>query len=137
LTLDVSAVMHGMFWGTTCAHCLGELAAVDGFSRRQRERGLTLDVLPVCVDETDPAIVADVVGPRPAGRPHYVDPAGTDRLRYDVQALPTFVLVDPSGRLVARAEGSRDWTDAALDALVLSLCRPALREAQDAARGDR
>jgi mono/diheme cytochrome c family protein/thiol-disulfide isomerase/thioredoxin len=105
-----------LFWGTTCGHCLAEIPAVGRFADRHRDRGL--EVLPVCVDEPDAAVVRDVAGPQPAQRPLYLDPTGMARLRFDVQALPTFVLIDRSGRLVARSEGARDWADPALDDLV-------------------
>jgi mono/diheme cytochrome c family protein/peroxiredoxin len=104
-----------LFWGTTCSHCLAEIAALDRFADRQRDQGLA--ILPVCVDEPDAAIVRDVAGPQLPQRPLYLDPAGTARLRFDVQTLPTFVLIDRSGRLIARSQGARDWADPALDDL--------------------
>jgi mono/diheme cytochrome c family protein len=125
-----------VFWGTTCSHCLAEIPAVFAVSDQQRDRGVLLDVLPVCVDETDPVVVRDVAGPHLARRPLYLDPAGTARLSYDVQALPTFVLIDAGGRLVARAQGARDWSDPALAALIQSLSGPSRRDSPDAAPGD-
>jgi thiol-disulfide isomerase/thioredoxin len=111
-----------MFWGTTCAHCLDEIPAVARFAQRQREAGRALEVLAVCVDEADAAIVRDVAGDREvrSALPLYVDPSGTARLYYDVQSLPSFVLIDASGWLVARAAGARNWDDPALDALVVA-----------------
>jgi mono/diheme cytochrome c family protein/thiol-disulfide isomerase/thioredoxin len=108
-----------LFWGTTCGPCLAELSAIH----RLADRGL--DVLPVCIDEPDPAVVRDVVGPQLSGRSLYLDLHGKARLRYDVQALPTFILIDPSGRLIARAQGARDWTVSALDDLVRQGLAPA------------
>lgn len=105
-----------LFWGTTCSHCLSEIPAVVEFANRHRDRGL--DVLPVCVDESDAAIVRDVAGPGLATLPLYLDPDGTARSGYDVQALPSFALIDRTGRLIARSQGARDWTDPALDDLV-------------------
>jgi mono/diheme cytochrome c family protein len=139
-----------VFWGTTCSHCLSELPAVFAASDRLRDRGLALDVLAVCVDETDPVVVRDVAGPHVAARPLYLDPAGTARLYYDVQALPTLVLIDAGGRLAARGEGTRDWSGSgsgsgsgsasglALAGLIrsLSLSGPARGDSPDAAPGD-
>jgi mono/diheme cytochrome c family protein/peroxiredoxin len=105
-----------LFWGTTCGHCLDEIPALDRLAERHRDRDL--DVLPVCVDEPDAAIVRDVAGPQLGRRPLYLDPDGTARLRYDVQTLPTFALIDRSGRLIARTQGARDWTDPAIDDLI-------------------
>ena len=117
-----------LFWGTTCSHCLAELPAAVRFAERHRNQGRGLDVLPVCVDETDAAVVRAVAGPAATRQPLYVDPSATARLYYDVQALPSFVLIDRSGRLIARASGARDWTDPALDELIhecLALSAPA------------
>jgi len=105
-----------LFWGTTCAHCLAEMPAVVRFVDRHRDSGL--DLLPVCVDETDVAVIRDVAGPNAGGRPLYLDPDGSARLVYDVQSLPSYALIDRSGRLVARGQGGRDWSDPALDDLV-------------------
>jgi mono/diheme cytochrome c family protein len=107
-----------LFWGTSCAHCLAELPAAVRFSDRQRGRGLDIEVVPICVDETDPAIIRAVAGPQLERQRLYVDPSAAARLLYDVQTLPTFVMIDCAGRLVARAAGARDWTDPVLDALV-------------------
>jgi thiol-disulfide isomerase/thioredoxin len=104
-----------LFWGTTCAPCLAEMPGVARFAARQSERGL--EVLSVCVDETDPSAVRAAAGPELAGLPHYLDPAGQVRLAYDVQALPSIALIDRAGRLIAQAVGTRDWTSPALDSL--------------------
>jgi mono/diheme cytochrome c family protein len=98
-----------MFWGTSCAHCLDEMPGVAGFVDRLRTRGVDLDVMAVCADTTEASVVRDVAGSDRGGPSLYVDTTGTARLHYDVQGLPTFVLIDGSGRLVARAEGARDW----------------------------
>jgi hypothetical protein len=86
------------------------------FAARHRDQGL--EVLWVCVDESDPAVLRSVAGPELADQPLYFAPTEGTRLRYDVQALPAVALIDRAGRLIARATGARDWTDPALDALV-------------------
>jgi thiol-disulfide isomerase/thioredoxin len=131
-----------LFWGTTCAPCLAEMPAVIRFAERHRDQGL--EVLPVCVDEPDVAVVRNVAGRHLADQRLYLDPSGAARRRYDVQALPDVVLIDPAGRLIARSTGARDWTDPALDALVRECLRPSdlshpARAAEDrhAPRADR
>jgi mono/diheme cytochrome c family protein len=121
-----------VFWGTTCAVCLSEMPAVIRFAERHREEGL--EVLRVCVDETDAAVVRSVAGPQPSHGKLYIDPSGGVRHRYDVQNLPAAVLIDGAGRIIARAEGARDWNDPALDALIRECLTP---ENGHAARADR
>ena len=128
-----------LFWGTTCSHCLAELPAAVRFSERHRDQGRGFDVLPVCVDETDAAVVRAVAGPTATRQPLYLDPSATARLYYDVQALPSFVLIDHSGRVIARASGTRDWTNPALDELIhecLALSVPADPTRQTPGRED-
>jgi hypothetical protein len=98
------------------------MPAVLRFADHHRKDGL--EVLPVCVDEPDAAVVRNVAGPQLADRPLYLDPSGNARRRYDVQALPDVVLIDRAGRLIARATGARDWTDPALDAVVRECLSP-------------
>ena len=98
------------------------------FCRAASPTGPAFDVLPVCVDETDAAVVRAVAGLTATRQPLYLDPSATARLYYDVQALPSFVLIDHSGRVIARASGTRDWTNPALDELIhacLALSPPA------------
>jgi thiol-disulfide isomerase/thioredoxin len=129
-----------LFWGTTCSHCLAELPAAIRFSERQRDQGHGFDVLPVCVDETDAAVVRAVAGPTATRLPLYLDPSATARLYYDVQALPSLVLIDRSGRVIGRASGTRDWTNPALDELIhecLALSAPADPTRRTPGREDR
>jgi mono/diheme cytochrome c family protein len=111
-----------LFWGTTCAPCLAEMPAAVRFADRYRDRGL--EVLWICVDESDAAAVRRVAGQQLADRPVYLDATGGTRLRYDVQVLPAVALIDRAGRLIARATGTRDWNDPALDALVRECLAP-------------
>ncbi len=111
VTLDSwrGRVVLVLFWGTSCTHCVAEMPAMDRFAARYRERGLV--VLPVCVDEADAATARATADDRPV----YLDPGGTARLRYDVQALPTFALIGHDGRLLGTAQGAetgrtRPWT---------------------------
>ena len=128
-----------LFWGTTCSHCLAELPAAVRFAERHHDQGHGFDVLPVCVDETDAAVVRAVAGPAATHQALYLDPSATARLYYDVQALPSFVLIDRSGRVIGRASGTRDWTNPALDELIhecLALSAPADPTRQTPGQGD-
>ena len=50
----------------------------------------------------------------------YVDPDGFARLRYDVQGLPTAVLIDRQGRILGTAQGAKNWAAAEVHALIAS-----------------
>lgn len=109
------------FWGTTCAPCLSELPALERLSRDFGADGL--EVVALCVDETSPEPVRTSARGRVAELPLYVDTTGLARLRFDVQVLPSTVLIDPAGRLLGRAQGGDDWSRPELRALLLAVLK--------------
>jgi mono/diheme cytochrome c family protein/peroxiredoxin len=112
-----------VFWGTTCAPCVEELPALEALARRFQAEGL--EVVPVCVDESDAAVVRRVAASRAPGLPVYTDPSGSSKLSYDVSALPAAAIVAPDGRLLGSARGSARWSTPGMDALIRSsLPRP-------------
>jgi peroxiredoxin/mono/diheme cytochrome c family protein len=94
------------FWGTTCIPCLKELPELERLMDRFQAAGLA--VVPVCLDETDPAKARDVAASRAGHLPVYVAD-GTARESYNVHHLPHAVLVDREGRLLAHASGGWRW----------------------------
>jgi mono/diheme cytochrome c family protein/peroxiredoxin len=96
-----------VFWGTTCAPCVDELPALDRLADEFGDDRLA--VRPICVDEPDEALVREIARTRTKHLSLFVDRTGLARLRYDVQTLPSAVLIDREGRLLGRADGGRDW----------------------------
>jgi thiol-disulfide isomerase/thioredoxin len=104
------------FWGVTCAPCLKEFPQLESFAQKQDAKGLV--ILPICVDEKDPFVVEDTVKPILKQLPVYVMTSAITKERYQVQSLPVTCLVDPQGRLVAKAEGVLNWSDPKFQELV-------------------
>lgn len=96
-----------VFWGTTCGPCLEELPGLERLADEFQSRGL--GVVPLCVDESDPAVVRKVARGRAEHLPVYLARDDSARLRYDVQALPVAALIDRDGRLLGIARGVRRW----------------------------
>jgi peroxiredoxin len=96
------------FWATWCVPCRVEMPAMERLYARLRDQGLV--VLAVSID-TD----ADAEAVRLFVREHRLTfPVGLDRkLRvvslYGVRALPSTMLLDRRGYIVARAFGIREW----------------------------
>ena len=107
------------FWGATCGPCLKELPDLERLADRFRDAGLT--VLPVCLDPPDAAEATAVASGRISHLPVFADADGSARLSYDVQVLPTTVLIDRSGRLIGSAQGSRGWDKTDTRALIKTL----------------
>ena len=72
-----------VFWGTSCAPCVEELPELGALARRFQ--GEDLEVVPVCVDESDAVVVRRVAASRAPGLPVYTDPSGSSKLSYDVE----------------------------------------------------
>jgi mono/diheme cytochrome c family protein/peroxiredoxin len=105
-----------VFWGTSCAPCQEELPDVEALADRFRGDGL--EVVPLCVDETDPEIALRVAASRAPGLAVFVDPTGAVKVTYDVQALPSVALIGRDGRLVGQAQGVLKWSSPAMGALI-------------------
>ena len=96
------------FWATWCPYCQKELpATVQELSRRYRDRQLV--VLAVNIEEGRDKVRA-WVKKHGVTVPVVLDGDGDVSGEYRVTATPTAVLVDRSGRTVARAVGTRSWT---------------------------
>ena len=75
--------------------------------RAYRERGFT--VIAVSSDEDGAAAVAPFVGRLGVTFPVLLDPGGAIAARYGARNLPVSFLLDAEGRVVAAAQGARDW----------------------------
>ncbi len=105
-----------VFWGTSCAPCLEEMPALERLAVDFRGRGL--DVIPVCVDESDRPNVRRAVRGRFERFPVYLSVDGLPRLHYDIQTLPVAVLIDRKGHLLGIARGGIDWQSDAARSLI-------------------
>jgi mono/diheme cytochrome c family protein/peroxiredoxin len=112
------SVVLVVFWGTSCSSCVNELPELEQLANQYRTAGLR--VLPVCLDQTDAGEAQAVAKGHAPNLPAYVDPHGFARLRYDVQGLPTAVLIDRQGRILGTAQGAKNWTGAEVRTLISS-----------------
>jgi mono/diheme cytochrome c family protein len=107
LKFDQGRLTLLVFWGTSCAPCQEELPELERLAVDFQGQGL--DVLPVCVDEADRAVVRRVVRGKFDRFPTFVSVDGMARLRYDIETLPVAVLIDRKGNLLGIARGGIDW----------------------------
>jgi mono/diheme cytochrome c family protein/peroxiredoxin len=104
-----------VFWGETCAPCLGELSRMTNLTDWYKKKGLV--VIPACLDPTSPEAAFEVAARHAPDLPVYVvtDRSVFDRFR--VYKKPQAVLVDRDARVLGRSFGERRWTGPALDNL--------------------
>ena len=112
------SVVLVVFWGTSCSSCVNELPELEQLADQYRPAGLR--VLPVCLDQTAAAEAQEVAKGHAKNLSVYVDSDGFARLRYDVQGLPTAVLIDRRGRILGTAQGAKNWTAADVHTLITS-----------------
>ncbi|HKZ06964.1 MAG TPA: TlpA disulfide reductase family protein [Methylomirabilota bacterium] len=97
------------FWATWCPYCEKELpTTVEQLARRYRDRRLS--VLAVNIEEGRGKVLPWI---RRHGVtvPVLLDVDGDVTSEYRVTATPTAVLIDREGKMLARAVGTRPWTD--------------------------
>lgn len=102
------------FWATWCRYCRAAAPALDRASRRWRDRGVV--VVGVDTDapgEGDPRSFAIAHG---LSYPIVQDQAGRATRTYEVDGLPTLVVVSREGKVVAVHTGVTD--DGELDRLI-------------------
>ena len=80
----------------------------------------------VAIDtEADAAYVRRYVHDLGVGLSVYLARAGTISDRYWSWGVPVTYLIDPEGRLVARALGPRNWASASMHSLITQFAAPA------------
>lgn len=110
---DGTYLLH--VWATWCPPCRDELPGLLDFA--------AASPVPVLAVATDPdwRAIRDFVGPAPSPALRRADARAVAE-GLDVDTLPvTFVVID--GRLRARLDGARDWTDRAVRAAVFEFAR--------------
>ena len=108
------------FWATWCPPCREEMPSMERLYQRYRDRGLT--ILALSVDRNVAAVPGFAEGFRltfPIG----LDPEATVATLYRMRALPTTIVIDRTGQVVAGTAGARDWDSPAAHAVVETLLR--------------
>ncbi len=99
------------FWATWCAPCIEELPAMN--RARAALEGQGVGMLAVNAGET-PEDIETFLGKVPIDFPVLLGDAVSTLPDWQVQVLPTTLVVDADGRVVYEALGPRDWDDDAL-----------------------
>jgi thiol-disulfide isomerase/thioredoxin len=103
-------------WATWCAPCVREMPSLD---RLQARLGDRLTVLAISQDRGGAHVVDPFVEklalPKLA---IFLDPMDTVGPALEVRGLPTTLLIDGDGRIVAQLEGAAEWDSPAMVATV-------------------
>lgn len=84
------------FWASWCAPCKRSFPALDALYRELHPRGL--DVVAINLDERR-RDADDFLGAHPHEMPVVFDPRGESARAFDIQGMPSSVLIDRAGRI--------------------------------------
>mgnify|MGYP002395402098 CR=1 FL=1 len=106
------------FWATWCPPCRAEMPSMQRAWEQIKDEGILMVAVNVGEDaETIGQFTSEIAVDFPL--PMDIDSKVTQQ--WPMRGLPTTFVVDPEGRLVYRAQGEREWDDAALLDLVRAL----------------
>ena len=96
------------FWATWCPSCRREIPSMNRAWEKIRHEGIGLIAINVGEDRESIEPFRRLTG---AQFPVLLDPDNTTAEAWPVRGLPMTFVLDPEGKLVFRATGSREWDD--------------------------
>lgn len=106
-------------WATWCAPCVAELPALAKL--KAAVPGITVLAVDLTKKETPAKAEAFLKGHNAAALDANVDAGQMFMRSFVVPVMPTTVLIDPKGKVIARAEGPAEWASPASIAYFRSL----------------
>jgi thiol-disulfide isomerase/thioredoxin len=95
-------------WATWCGPCAQEMPSLDALQTHIDPAKLV--VLPVSEDHGDAIVTSFYQTHGIKYLPVAIDHAGIATTSFNLQGLPTTLLIDPQGNEVGRVEGNADWS---------------------------
>jgi thiol-disulfide isomerase/thioredoxin len=107
-------------WATWCVPCVAEMPSLDALSKALAPHDIA--VLPVSSDRGGAAVVQAWYSQHDiTGLPILLDPRGAFARAFSARGIPTTVIINTKGEVVARVEGAAEWDAPAAQALIRKL----------------
>lgn len=96
------------FWATWCEPCIHEMPALGKLAKFMADKNVS--VLPISIDAKGASIVQEFYKKQKiTNLPIYTDAKWDAFKAYKLQALPTTLIIDKRGQVVAKIMGEIDW----------------------------
>ncbi len=109
--------LHLVFFATWCPTCIDELTDLSELDAQWSKKGYRLVIVAVRTRHDAARLAAFIADERPPGRMLF-DSEGVAEQRWGVARLPTHVVLDASGKEVARSNALGPEIEAALERLL-------------------
>lgn len=107
-------------WATWCAPCVAEMPSLDALSKALAPQDIA--VLPLASDRGGADIVQRWYQQHNIGAlPVLLDPKGAMARAFNARGIPTTVIINTAGKVVARLEGAADWASPDAEAIIRRL----------------
>lgn len=100
-----SRILFLNVWATWCGPCRAEMPDMATLYEELSDEGLSM----VAVTDEDPQTVSQFLKDNPYPFTVLLDPSGTLTQRFDIDGIPTTIVIDGEGRLALRKTGSYRW----------------------------
>ena len=93
------------FWATWCAPCLVEMPSMAALYNQLSPHGLTM----VAISTEDPEVMQKFLEKKSYPFNVWLDSDSVFVEKFQVQQIPTTLVIDSQGRLITRQLGARQW----------------------------
>ena len=107
------------FWATWCAPCVKEMPTLDALQTKMG--GPDFQVLAISQDREGAKVAKPFADKHEWKLPLYIEAPGKFMRDSKLLGLPTTIIVDKSGKEVARVEGELDWNSAEVEKILRDL----------------